>query len=194
LISSDGELAVKFVLTSPYARFADYVQLGIVPASAVKGSDSERKDYDLHPVGTGPFKLSSWTKDQIVLDANMQHFAGRPHLDRVIFRYFPNQKAAWTGLMQGDVDLVLDVDTDDSNVIKADPRFKVYEYLDTFCYMLVFNLKDPVFADKRMRQAVSYAPFRAAGCPQPGPFSRARGHITQTPGSNLSTLQRRALC
>jgi ABC-type transport system substrate-binding protein len=40
------------------------------------------------PIGTGPFKLKSWTKNGLELTAHQDHFAGRPYVDRVRFRVF----------------------------------------------------------------------------------------------------------
>src|SRR6266851_3742530 len=66
------------VLTNPRA--------GIVPEHLLKGADLNRK-----PVGTGPFKFVEWRRaERIVLEANDRYHAGRPALNRVIFRIIPD--------------------------------------------------------------------------------------------------------
>ncbi len=176
---SDGKYTFQIVLKSPYSLLTQTVQRAIVPARAVTGNASAKREYEEDPVGTGPFMLAARTKDQIILDANPSYFEGRPHLDRIIYRRFADQKQAWTSLMQGDIDMVVDVDYEDYRVIKDDSRFKVYDYFDTFCYPLLFNLKDPLFSQPRIRQAISLAidrqdlvdkALQGGGIPTTGPF------------------------
>ncbi len=39
-------------------------------------------DYVSHPVGSGPFILQEWRRqDRLILKANPNYFAGRPYLD-----------------------------------------------------------------------------------------------------------------
>ena len=59
----------------------------IIPREAVEALGDE---FGLRPVGTGPFKFAHWTRDaEIVLDANHEYFAGRPFLERLIYRIYP---------------------------------------------------------------------------------------------------------
>ena len=55
---------------------------------------------------SGPFKFESWTEDQIVLAANDQYWAGRPQIDRVVFRFIADGKAVVEALLKGEVDFV----------------------------------------------------------------------------------------
>jgi peptide/nickel transport system substrate-binding protein len=101
--------------------------------------------------------LSDWTPGQLTLDANPRYFLGRPRVGRVIFKLFPDNKKAWVSLVRGQVDFVLDVDYEDYALIKDDARFKGYELPDNFCCSLVFNTRDPLFEERRIRQAVAMA-------------------------------------
>jgi oligopeptide transport system substrate-binding protein len=59
----------------------------IVPREAVEESGT---GFGVRPVGTGPFKFSHWKKDEeIVLDGNTEYYAGRPFLDRLVYRIYP---------------------------------------------------------------------------------------------------------
>src|SRR5438445_12193682 len=58
-------------------------------------------------VGDGPFILSGYRKDQYIqLDANPGYCRGRPHFDRLVFRYYANQDAEVEALKKGEVDFV----------------------------------------------------------------------------------------
>ena len=44
-------------------------------------------DYFKNPVGTGPFRLVEWRKDErIVLERNSDYWGPQPQLDRLIFK------------------------------------------------------------------------------------------------------------
>ncbi len=59
----------------------------IVPREAVEASGAE---FGLRPVGTGPFKIAHWTKnEEIVLDANHDYFGGRPFIEQLVYRIYP---------------------------------------------------------------------------------------------------------
>jgi len=59
----------------------------IVPREAVEAPGAE---FGLRPVGTGPFKFTHWTKgEEIVLDAHQDYYAGRPFLERLVYRIYP---------------------------------------------------------------------------------------------------------
>jgi peptide/nickel transport system substrate-binding protein len=156
-VKADDDLTVRFILSTPYSLFPSIVQRPIVPVRAVRGDKAARSAYEAHPIGTGPFMLVEWSKDRTIVDANPNYYQGRPHLDRIVFRRFPDQKQAWTALMQGEIDVVVDVDYDDYKIIKDDPRFTAYDYLDTFNYAIQFNLKDPLLSQLKIRQAISLA-------------------------------------
>jgi peptide/nickel transport system substrate-binding protein len=105
--------------------------------------------------------FESWDRARIRLSANPDYFEGRPYLDGVEVRWFPDQGRAWSALMQGEADLVVDLEIEDFRVIENDPRFEVYDFLEIFYHTLLFNLADPLFADGELRRAVDLAVDRA---------------------------------
>jgi peptide/nickel transport system substrate-binding protein len=112
------------------------------------------QEFARKPVGSGPFAFQGWDEERILLSANPEYFEGRPYLDRVEVRWYPDQSLAWSALMQGEVDLVMDLELEDYRVIRGDPRFKIYDYLGIFYHTLLFNLSDPLLADAELRRAL----------------------------------------
>src|SRR5262249_15142095 len=83
------------------------------------------KDAGAHPVGRGPFKLSSWDRDQqLVVERNPNYWrkdaAGRqlPYLDKIIFRPIPNADTRLASIRSGDLDVIMS--TDPATLSKAD--------------------------------------------------------------------------
>jgi peptide/nickel transport system substrate-binding protein len=112
-------------------------------------------------VGTGPYKLEKWESGQrLTLTANDDYFGGRPHIDRYVFRIIPDLNAQMMELMSGNIDS-MGLTPDQYEEKAADQNFvsnyTVFRY-QAFAYSyLGFNLKDPRFQDKRVRQAIAYA-------------------------------------
>jgi peptide/nickel transport system substrate-binding protein len=166
-------------LREPYALLPDLCTRPIMPARLARGGPEGMAEADARPVGTGPFRLASREPGRVALEAFPGCFAGRPRLDRIVFTVFPDQKKAWTALMRGQVDLVLDIDQEDAEAVRGDPRLRLVECMDLFCYSVLFNTRDPLLREPGVRQALSAAIDRedliakalhGAGTATTGPF------------------------
>jgi peptide/nickel transport system substrate-binding protein len=170
-VTAEGTDRVKVILAAPYGPLPYLMMRSVQPArSSPEGS---------YPPGTGPFRFSSMSQDEVVLEANTDYYGRRPKLDRVVFRMYPDQKKAWVALLQGEVDAVTDLEFEDYTILRNDKRFKTWELPDSFCYSLIFNTRDPLLSQPGIRQAVSAAIDRVdlidrtlegAGVPANGPF------------------------
>jgi peptide/nickel transport system substrate-binding protein len=78
------------------------------------------------PVGTGPFKFVSWTRDdRIVLEANDDYWRGRPEIDRLVIRAIPEASTRVAELRTGGVHAIMDVPPDFIPEIEAAPGISV---------------------------------------------------------------------
>jgi peptide/nickel transport system substrate-binding protein len=155
-IEAIGSRQIRFHLTEPYSSLPYLLLLEIIPAHLFAASLTP-EEFARNPVGTGPFRFESWDAERIVLSANPDYFEGRPYLDRVIVEQYPDQSRAWSALMQGEVDVVMDLELEDYRVLENDARFRTHSYLEVFYHTLLFNLQDPLFASADMRRAVDLA-------------------------------------
>jgi peptide/nickel transport system substrate-binding protein len=156
-VEAVGSRQVRFHLAEPYSPFLNLLILEIIPEHLFGEDGITIEDFARNPVGTGPFVFESWDDDRIVLSANTSYFEGRPYLDRVIIKWYPDQSRAWSALMQGNVDMVMDLELEDYRVIEDDARFRTYNYLEVFYHTLLLNLADPLFSDPDMRWALDLA-------------------------------------
>ena len=58
--------------------------------------------------------------------------------------------------MRGEVDFVAFIRKEDYGVVKNDASFKAYAIPADYYYALVYNLNDPILADKKIREAIAY--------------------------------------
>jgi 4-phytase/acid phosphatase/peptide/nickel transport system substrate-binding protein len=114
------------------------------------------KDYNRKPVGTGPFRLKSWTSgNQLVFERNPDYWqAGKPYLDRVNVRPMRDPGARMAALRAGDVDVIWHDQPEDIVKEKKAGRFVVNEYHGSGVSGLVFNTAKPHLSDVRVRQAL----------------------------------------
>lgn len=65
------------------------------------------------PIGTGPFRFSSYQpNEQIVMERNEDYWGEPAQLDRITFRFIPETNARRLALESGDVDVMLNVPLD----------------------------------------------------------------------------------
>ena len=91
---------IKFMLPSPYSFFLSNLTVGILPKhvwETVMPTNFSLAEYNLRPVGTGPFKVSDFEKDSggmilsYKLIANPDYFGDKPYLSSMTFQFYPDE-------------------------------------------------------------------------------------------------------
>ncbi|MDQ5988273.1 MAG: Oligopeptide-binding protein AppA [Syntrophus sp. SKADARSKE-3] len=133
----------------------------ILPKHLLAGKDISTSPLARHPIGTGPYMFKEWvTSQKIVLVANPDYYEGRPYIDGYIMRIIPDTATMFLELRANGIDemgltpLQYTRQTE-SPLFKK--NFNKYRFL-SFAYVFMgYNLKNPLFADQRVRQAIAYA-------------------------------------
>jgi peptide/nickel transport system substrate-binding protein len=112
--------------------------------------------FNAKPVGTGPVRFVSWTKDdKIVLDANPDYWGGRIDVDRVIVRSIPEMAPRIAALLKGEVDVITQLTPDHLDRVNANPGTRVASALYAGLYVLAVNSKVKPFDNPLVKQALS---------------------------------------
>jgi peptide/nickel transport system substrate-binding protein len=158
-IETDGDYIFRIVLKYPFGPLVHRLNRSIAPKHLLENADLHNTPFNRHPVGSGPFKLADWTEDDtIILDANREYFQRtRPVLDRLIFKAYPDRKAALQAITRGEMDIALDLAASDLLFVSKRGAFRVYSAQGASYYALIFNVRDPMFSDIRVRMALDYA-------------------------------------
>jgi peptide/nickel transport system substrate-binding protein len=84
-IMNDYELSIT--LDKPFSPFLSFLTM---PAASVVPEEEIIKwglDFSENPVGSGPWKLSRWTRDyKVVLENNPYYYATKPALEKLVFK------------------------------------------------------------------------------------------------------------
>jgi peptide/nickel transport system substrate-binding protein len=154
---------IRFDYEKPYAPALLKFGMGVIPKHLYAGAkeDIKKSRYARAPVGTGPYKFSRWESGQyIVLEANQEYFEHVPGIKRYVYRIIADQAVQLLELVSGDVDsMVLNPYQYfyRSETSRFKERINKYRYLAHSYTYIGYNLKDPLFEDERVRQALSYA-------------------------------------
>jgi peptide/nickel transport system substrate-binding protein len=117
------------------------------------------------PVGTGPYKLSAWTKGSSLTLDKWDGFrdAAKIPIAHATFRFITDPSAAAAGLLAGDIDDFSRIQNLDAlGQFKSDPRFQVLIGGTEGKTILAINNKHKPLDDLRVRQAIAYAIDRKA--------------------------------
>ncbi len=119
--------------------------------------------FNLKPVGTGPVRFVSWTKDdKTVLEANPDYWGGKIDADRVIFRPIPETAPRVAALLKGEVDAITQLPTDQWDRVNQNPTTRGVGALYAGLYVLAVNSKVKPLDNPLVKQAMSLAVDRAA--------------------------------
>jgi len=115
------------------------------------------------PVGTGPFVVESWTKqDRVVLSRNDDYSSppadaghdGPAHLDEVVWRFIPDSAARYAALQAGQVDVIDNVQPDTLVAAEKDDSLdEIDAPRPGAANRIELNSGKAPFDDERVRQA-----------------------------------------
>ncbi len=155
-----GSHTVRFTLTEPFAPFIHHTTIGLLPAHVLEGVSAEQlldHPFNLHPIGTGPFKVHEVAAAHALLLPNEDYYAGRPYLDRIEFLFYPDYASALAAYQRGDVDGLSRVSSDYFRNALAEEGLKLYSAPFSGYALVFLNLKKPVFQEREVRQALLWA-------------------------------------
>jgi len=121
----------------------------------------------LNPVGTGPFELVSYQRDQYKLYERWDGYwqEGKPYLDRIEINIIADPMVQLASFLAGENDILTQLNPTDAFNIKDNPGMDVViSPTEGFTYGLISDSSNPdsPFSDLLVRQAMSYAIDRQA--------------------------------
>lgn len=155
------DYTVRFRYSKPYAPALSKLGMSVVPEHLLRGEDLVKTKFKREPVGCGPYIFKEWRTDQyIILDNNKEYFEHQPYINRCVTRVIPDMSVQYLELITGGIDSMGLTPYQyfyrtDTKAFKD--KYNKYKYLSRSYSYIGYNLSDPLFQDKRVRQALSYA-------------------------------------
>jgi peptide/nickel transport system substrate-binding protein len=152
------EKTVRVVFKEALVPQLIYFNIGVLPKHVYEKEDLKKTT---KVVGNGPYVLARReTGKNILLERNPNYWREQPYLDSVLFRVIADDSLGWSALTRGDVH-VSRVTNDtwarekDKPEVASKIAFHNTYQLSYNC--IPWNLKDPLFADARVRRALAMA-------------------------------------
>lgn len=160
------EFTARVTFSEPYPLFLDSLsKTGIRPVSPT-AVETFGPDFGQNVVGTGPFRLRSFSEESIVLErfdeyswgpAFLEH-EGPAYLDTITYRIIPEDSTRVTALETGEVQFIDFTPPQQVDRLEADGRFTVdLLYVPGLPQILQLNVDKFPTSEKAVRQAIQYA-------------------------------------
>ncbi len=164
------DYTVRFRLVEPYPPFVDYASIGILPEHVLRGvsaGELANHPFNTHPIGTGPFMLTSISVKQATLIPNPRYFRNEHlYLDGVEFRFYPTYEQLLTAYQAGEIMGISYVPPYLFDKAASLTSLSLFSARLSGYHIAYLNLQDPddspFFQDARVRRALLYALDRQA--------------------------------
>jgi ABC-type transport system substrate-binding protein len=151
--AATGDFTFTVTLNNPLATFPIVAALPVftvIPSETVSLLDAK-------PVGTGPFRVITWTRgSRIILQANPSYYGGAPYLDGVEYKFYETDTAQWAAFQTGEVDLT-QIPASQWSAVSGDPNVITGTAMSVTGYGLDLALLPNINLRKGLQRAIDRA-------------------------------------
>jgi peptide/nickel transport system substrate-binding protein len=149
-----SDSSIEFALPVAFAPFLDYMNFQVLPAHLLGNlSLDELVDhpFNLNPIGSGPYRFDSLETDNgLIKGVNLisyeYYFDGRPFIDEIRFRYYPDEKAALDAYLAGEVDGLSKIKHEDLKTVLNQTGLNLYSSKQPKLCIVFLNQKNETAA------------------------------------------------
>jgi peptide/nickel transport system substrate-binding protein len=163
-ITAPDDHTLVVTLKKPWASFLAYVSLYVASITPEKQTTAGGKDFWEHPIGSGPYVLTEWVKnDHLTLKRNPNYWQKPfPYVDELRFDVLTDDNTRMLKLRSGELDIATNVPPNQVEALKKTKGLSVALFPQMrFDYVYVNHAKKP-FDDLRVRRALNYVVNRQA--------------------------------
>ncbi len=109
-------------------------------------------------MGSGPFKLTQWTRGQnAVLESKPDYWGGEPKIKKVVIRFMSESSDRRMALERGDIDIAENILIDQIPALEKNKNLVVNRYPSQLVEYVYINNQKPILNNADVRQALCYA-------------------------------------
>ncbi len=168
-INKLGPYVIEFKLREPNVTFLSYFAMSFAAIQSAEYAAQLLREGRAHainnePIGTGPYRFKSYVKDDVLRLQPHAGYWGRPQRTQaLIFAIAREPNVRVQKLLAGECHLSSPIrDVDVSTVMKRPDKVQLHQIQALNISYLAFNLKKPLLADRRVREALDIAVDRNA--------------------------------
>lgn len=166
-ISMADENSLQFALKNPYSGFLDNLTVGILPKHIWENILPEKfalAEYNLHPIGSGPYAFASLQKDaggnilSFKLIANKYYYEKLPYISRMSFNFYPDEESMLAAYNKKEAMGISNIEPEKVVELKNGKSTQVHELAIPRYFALFLNqTKNPALANDSVRKALNMA-------------------------------------
>lgn len=155
-VETPDDNTVVITVKAPSAVFlGSLADFGIVPKHVLEGQDLKTTTFKTFPIGTGPFIIKEHDAEILTFEYNPNYWGDPPGVAKIILRTAKDAAARSAMLRSGEIDITrYEPDTQNDLIGKG---FHVDKVPSQGWSDIEINFKNPLFTDKRVRQAMLQA-------------------------------------
>lgn len=165
-IATDDRTVI-FKLKNKYAQFLSNATLGIMPKHIwenIKPASFELSDFNIKPVGSGPYKFSKVRRDtaggirSFELAAFEKYYAGKPLISKLTFKFYQSENDMIDAYNSNEIEGLGFISPQNLSSIRFLGQLKTVKLRLPRYFAVFFNQnRSEQLSDKNIRLALSYA-------------------------------------
>lgn len=159
---------VQFTLKQPYAPFLSNTTIGILPKHIWNNVSTDEfifSQYNIEPVGSGPYKLGSISRDSggiptaYTLVPFSDYEGGEAYISKIVIHFYPDETTAVAAYKSGMIDSIAGLDpTDVAHIASTSASARLIVSTLPRIFGVFFNQnQQPILADSAVREALNVA-------------------------------------
>lgn len=158
-----GPYTVKIALKEKNAPFLSYFAMGFAGMQSAEYAaallkDGKANQFNLQPIGTGPYQFKSYSKDaEIRYVANRAYWRGKQKTPSLVYAIVADPQVRIQKLKAGECHIAAAIRETDLDVLAKTPHISVVSTGALNISYLAYNLKRPPFANRDVRVALDMA-------------------------------------
>lgn len=160
------DMTVRMVFSAPFAPIFSSLTSAYLAPISTEALTKYGAGYGTHPVGAGPFMFERWAPGDSLSVVRYPAYRwpsaahknrGPAYMNRIVFRFVPDENARNIGLRTGEVDVAGDAPVRAALALQNDKRYRILKLPATGINYLGFQCQKAPWNDARVRQAVAWA-------------------------------------
>lgn len=156
------EPLLPILTTVSFAVFSkeELEKIGGVGDVSAKDKDSATKVLDRQSFGSGPYRMTSWTRNESVILERNKYWHRPLQFDRVIIKHLSESSSQLLAIRNGDIDLAFNLSSEHINTLKNDKRVRVESVASLDYVYMVLTASGELnknLADRNARLAVAHS-------------------------------------
>jgi peptide/nickel transport system substrate-binding protein len=168
--SLPDDYTITFKISSPYVGLLNNLTFGILPKhiwEPISADQFHLADINLEPIGSGPYKYSSFQKDSggniisYKLVANPTYYQGKPFISKITFNFYPDEDSILAAYNKKEIMGISNLAPQKISQIKLLQSTFLHKFRIPRYFAIFFNqTKSVPLASDEVREALSYATNR----------------------------------